>query len=161
MKNPPRLMPALVTPFDRRGELDRAAHAHNVGTLAEMGIEGFLVAGSTGEGSLLEPGERIALVEGVRTTLGAKPFVIVGVWAESVRQAQQQIGRGRRARTPCSSSHRRRSLAGAWLYRSTTSPPLPTRRRFPCFCTPCHRTPDTPWTSLRRSSCPAKRTSSA
>ncbi len=96
MKTPPRLMPALVTPFDRRGELDRSAHAHNVGTLAEMGIEGFLVAGSTGEGSLLEPGERSALVEGVRSTLGAKPFVIVGVWAESVRQAQQQIGRGLR-----------------------------------------------------------------
>ncbi len=91
MKNPPRLMPALVTPFDRRGELDSSAHAHNVGALAEMGIEGFLVAGSTGEGSLLEPGERSALVEGVRSALGAKPFVIVGVWAESVRQAQMQI----------------------------------------------------------------------
>lgn len=91
MRTPPRLMPALITPFDRRGDVDLDAHRHNVSVLAGRGIDGFLIGGSTGEGSLLEAGERAALIEAVRSQLGEKPFVIVGVWAESVRQALAQI----------------------------------------------------------------------
>lgn len=86
----PRLMPALVSPFGRGGELDLAAHAGNVDRLAEVGIIGFLVAGSTGEGPLLDPGERAELVATLRQRLGKKPHVMVGVWAESVRQALRQ-----------------------------------------------------------------------
>lgn len=84
-------MPALVSPFDKAGEIDHAAHRHNVAVLADHGMDGFLVAGSTGEGSTFEPGERAALVAGVKETLGAKPFVMVGIWAESVRMAMAQI----------------------------------------------------------------------
>jgi dihydrodipicolinate synthase/N-acetylneuraminate lyase len=81
----------LITPFDRRGDLDLEAHRHNVTALTERGVQGFLIAGSTGEGSFLEPGERTVLVDAIRTELGAKPFVMVGVWAESIRQALAQI----------------------------------------------------------------------
>ena len=84
-------MPALITPFDRRGELDLDAHRHNIATLADEGIQGFVLGGSTGEGPLLEQGERRMLVEALRETLGARPFVMVGVWAESVRQALAQV----------------------------------------------------------------------
>jgi dihydrodipicolinate synthase/N-acetylneuraminate lyase len=84
-------MPALITPFDKSGALDLDAHAHNLGRLTELGLGGFLVAGSTGEGSLLDPGERLALTKVARDTLGAGPTIVVGVWAESVRQAMVQI----------------------------------------------------------------------
>ena len=85
-------MPALITPFDKRGDIDLTAHRHNLAALAGHGIEGFLIAGSTGEGSTIEPGERATLLTELWATLGAKPFAMVGIWAESVRMALTQVG---------------------------------------------------------------------
>lgn len=79
-------MPALVTPFDGNGDLDLAAHLHNVGLLSEMGVEGFLLGGSTGEGPYLEPGERTRLAEATRRA-APRSFIMVGVAAESLRTA--------------------------------------------------------------------------
>ena len=56
MRTPPRLMPALITPFTRTGEIDLEAHRHNLRTLSTAGIRGFLIGGSTGEGPYLEAG---------------------------------------------------------------------------------------------------------
>jgi len=91
MRIPPRAMPALITPFTRRGDLDLPSHARNLATLTEQGAEGFLLAGSTGEGPYLEKGERRTLVEVARRTLGESAYVLGGVSGESVRQAQSQI----------------------------------------------------------------------
>lgn len=91
MVDPPRLLPALVTPFDKAGELDLGAHRHNVGSLWDRGIRGFVIAGSTGEGPYLEPGERQALVEHARTALGKKAYLICGIAAETIRQAQTMM----------------------------------------------------------------------
>lgn len=87
----PRLLPALVTPFDRAGELDLDAHRHNLAHLSEVGIRGFLLGGSTGEGPLLEPDERAALTVAARKILGRRAYLMVGVVAESVHQASRQI----------------------------------------------------------------------
>ncbi|MGI9642087.1 MAG: dihydrodipicolinate synthase family protein [Acidimicrobiia bacterium] len=86
----PRALPALVTPFDSAGEIDLDAHAHNVAAVAARGGAGILIAGSTGEGPYLEPGERAALVE---TARAADPsmFIITGVHAESLRQASAGV----------------------------------------------------------------------
>lgn len=79
-------MPALITPFTRSGELNLAAHAQNAARMWDLGIRGKLVAGSTGEGPYLEPGERRSLVT---TARGAAPrsFILCGVHAETVRTA--------------------------------------------------------------------------
>lgn len=79
-------MPALLTPFRSDESIDLEAHAHNVATLAARGVDGFLIAGSTGEGPYLETGERHDLV---RVALQAAPgaTVIGGVHAESLRAA--------------------------------------------------------------------------
>ncbi|HUG74539.1 MAG TPA: dihydrodipicolinate synthase family protein [Acidimicrobiia bacterium] len=84
MRTPPRLMPAIVSPFDDAGELDLDAHRHNVSLLAGRGVEGFVIGGSNGEGPYLEPGERARLT---RVTLETAPdaFVLVGIVAESLR----------------------------------------------------------------------------
>ncbi len=83
-------MPALVTPFDEDGEIDLDAHRHNLATLAGRGVAGFVIAGSTGEGPYLEPGERSALVGAAREELGTKPFLVCGVAAETLRAARRQ-----------------------------------------------------------------------
>ncbi len=80
----PDYLPALITPFTRRGEIDTKAHTHNVRLLAGKGIDGFLIGGSTGEGPYLEPGERSRLVKAVRRR---KTHLMVGIAAESTRVA--------------------------------------------------------------------------
>lgn len=83
-------MPALVTPFDSDGELDLAAHEHNVVFLTEAGIEGFVLGGSNGEGPYLEPGERGRLIEGVRQAVPGA-YVMAGIMAETVRNGLRQL----------------------------------------------------------------------
>lgn len=92
MRTPPRVMPALITPFDGDEELDVAAHRHNVRFLSERHVAGFLVAGSTGEGPYLEAGERHALLAAARDELGDEPFLLCGIAAETLRQAAAQLG---------------------------------------------------------------------
>jgi 4-hydroxy-2-oxoglutarate aldolase len=87
---PPRLLPALITPFTRSGEADLDAYQYNLRTLNSRGITGFLIGGSTGEGPYLEPGERASLVSAARRELRGRPFLLAGVAAESLRQAQNQ-----------------------------------------------------------------------
>ncbi|MEA1903029.1 MAG: dihydrodipicolinate synthase family protein [Actinomycetota bacterium] len=80
----PDYLPALITPFSQRGELDTKAHTRNVRVLADQGIDGFLLGGSTGEGPYLEPGDRAALVRAIRRR---KAHLMVGIAAESTRAA--------------------------------------------------------------------------
>jgi dihydrodipicolinate synthase/N-acetylneuraminate lyase len=83
-------MPALLTPFDNDGGIDEVAHRHNLRFLSEQGADGFLIAGSTGEGPYLEPGDREVLVSAAREDV-PDAFVLCGVNAESVRQASTHI----------------------------------------------------------------------
>jgi 4-hydroxy-2-oxoglutarate aldolase len=84
----PEYMPALITPFTRGGEIDTKAHTHNLKTLAEAGITGFVIGGSNGEGPYLEPGERHRLVKAARRR---KAHLMLGIAAESTRMALNQI----------------------------------------------------------------------
>lgn len=83
-------MPALITPFTSRGDIDLDAHRENLLTLAGKGIEGFVLAGSTGEGPLLGPGERNGLVAAARQELGQDVFLLCGIAADAVRHAVDQ-----------------------------------------------------------------------
>ncbi|MGI9667115.1 MAG: dihydrodipicolinate synthase family protein [Acidimicrobiia bacterium] len=82
----PKTMPALVTPFTAAGDLDGSAHFSNVATMVERGANGLVLAGSTGEGPLLEPGERQTLTSIARQT-APDLTIVCGVHAESTRQA--------------------------------------------------------------------------
>lgn len=84
----PEYMPALITPFTQRGEIDRKAHTHNMRVLAGYGIEGFVIGGSNGEGPFLEPGEREKLVKAARRR---KAHLMAGIAAESTRMALAQV----------------------------------------------------------------------
>jgi 4-hydroxy-tetrahydrodipicolinate synthase len=78
---------ALVTLFDDDGEIDAKATADHANTLVELGMRAVVVAGSTGEASSLDRGERIALLEAVRAAVPAEVPVIQGTGAPSPRQA--------------------------------------------------------------------------
>lgn len=88
MRPLPDYLPALITPFTQRGELDIKAHTHNLRLLAERGIEGFVLGGSNGEGPYLEPGERTKLVKAGRRR---KAHFVCGIVAESTRIALKQV----------------------------------------------------------------------
>jgi dihydrodipicolinate synthase/N-acetylneuraminate lyase len=88
MRPLPEYMPALITPFTKRGEVDVKAHTHNMRALAERGIEGFVIGGSNGEGPYLEPGERGQLVKAGRRR---KAHLMTGIAAESTRVALAQV----------------------------------------------------------------------
>jgi len=83
-------MPALITPFDDAGEIDLAAQVHNISVATSVGARGVLIAGSTGEGPYLEPGERTTLVTAARE-FDTDITVICGVSAESDRQALHHV----------------------------------------------------------------------
>lgn len=97
MRTPPRHLPALITPFTRSGKLDEAGHFANIELLTERGVRGFLIAGSTGEGPYLEPGERARLVRGARAA-APRAFLLCGVASEtlrgSLRQATEAVDSG-------------------------------------------------------------------
>lgn len=82
MPDLPAYLPALITPFTAGGELDLKAHGHNVKLLADAGYSGFLLAGSTGEGPYIEPGERARLTKSVRRR---KTHLMVGIAGETTR----------------------------------------------------------------------------
>lgn len=86
MRTPPRLMPAVVTAFDHKGELDLDAQGHNVSLLTSRGVDGFVLGGSTGEGPYLELGERSRLAAATRAA-APDSFLMVGLAAESLRSA--------------------------------------------------------------------------
>jgi 4-hydroxy-tetrahydrodipicolinate synthase len=81
-------MPALITPFGQRGEVDLKAHTRNLRVLAEAGIEGYLIGGSNGEGPYLEAGERGRLIKAGRRR---RAHFMAGIAAESTRVALAQL----------------------------------------------------------------------
>ena len=90
------LMPAMVTPFDERGEVDLGATEAVVERFIEAGVDGISPLGSTGEASHLASEERKRFIEevtrivsgrGARSWLGLAmsklgvPISPSGAWA--------------------------------------------------------------------------------
>lgn len=88
MRPLPEYMPALITPFTQRGEVDVKAHTHNMRALADRGIKGFVIGGSNGEGPYLEPGERGRLIKAGRRR---KAHFMAGIASETTRGALAQV----------------------------------------------------------------------
>src|SRR5579875_811413 len=76
MQLPTGIIAALVTVFDGQGRPDVEATARHAAGLAERGVEGFLVAGSTGEPLRLSASDRVALVAAVRSGVGPRPVLV-------------------------------------------------------------------------------------
>lgn len=60
------VMPALVTPFDAKGEIDFAAFKKHLAMLREAGVTGWVPCGSTGEYNFLSDAERESVLQFVK-----------------------------------------------------------------------------------------------
>ncbi|OLC69115.1 MAG: hypothetical protein AUH78_24665 [Gemmatimonadetes bacterium 13_1_40CM_4_69_8] len=78
----------ITTPFD--GATGAVAPIHlrqNVVRLLDAGLDGVVVAGSTGESALLDPDEQRRMIGWVREVLPDGRWLVAGTGAESTRQA--------------------------------------------------------------------------
>jgi 4-hydroxy-tetrahydrodipicolinate synthase len=72
---PAAIVPALLTPYDASGAVDRDAVRGHVGWLVEQGVDGIMPCGTTGETAFLSDDEVIEVVEAVVATAGRVPVI--------------------------------------------------------------------------------------
>src|SRR5215210_102353 len=80
------LMPAMVTPFDERGEVDLRATEAVVERLIGAGVDGISPLGSTGESSHLTGEERKQFTEEVTRIVAGRVPLLIGVGAAGTRE---------------------------------------------------------------------------
>jgi len=86
----PGVLTPLVTPFTAEGGLDLDAVPALVEYQLANGINGFVVAGTTGEGYALDLTERAALLRLVRDLAAGRVPVLVGVGGMATRESVAQ-----------------------------------------------------------------------
>ena len=72
--------------FTATGDLDRAAFQSNIDAYVGHGVDGVLVAGSSGESALLDDADRRHLLTWARARLSDDQWLLAGVGSESTRQ---------------------------------------------------------------------------
>ena len=80
------LMPAMVTPFDERGEVDLGATEAVIERFIEAGVSGISPLGSTGEASHLTADERKSFAEEIVRIVGGRVPLVSGVGATGTRE---------------------------------------------------------------------------
>jgi 4-hydroxy-2-oxoglutarate aldolase len=92
------VFPPVVTPFNRRGDVDQERFRKNLQKYAGIGLAGVVVAGSTGEALSLNEAERLRLIEIARDVVCPPELLLVGTGLESTREtirlSREAIARG-------------------------------------------------------------------
>lgn len=86
-----RVITAMVTPFDDRGDLDLDAATELAGWLVENGSDGLVLCGTTGESPTLTESEELVLFRTVRAAVTVP--VIAGASSNSTATAVEQTKR--------------------------------------------------------------------
>ena len=73
-----RLITAMVTPLDEKGEVDYAQAKRLATALLDSGSDGLVITGTTGEGPTLTADEKIRLYAEVKEAIGYRGAVIAG-----------------------------------------------------------------------------------
>ncbi|EPR26959.1 Dihydrodipicolinate synthase [Geobacillus sp. WSUCF1] len=79
------IITAMVTPFDRKGNLDLAKTTELVNYLLDNGTDALVVAGTTGESPTLTTEEKIALFRHVVSVVNGRAPVIAGTGTNDTR----------------------------------------------------------------------------
>jgi len=88
MKELGRLITAMVTPFDKKGEVDYDQAKKLALALIKSGSEGLVLAGTTGESpTLLHKEEELPLFEEVKKAVGNKASIIANTGSNSTAEA--------------------------------------------------------------------------
>lgn len=81
------IMPAMLAPFKKNGELDIEGIKTNADFYAKAGCTGIVCSGSTGEGINLSRKERVEVINATREAVGKKLVVIAGTGAPTTGEA--------------------------------------------------------------------------
>ena len=84
------LLAPVTTPFGAQGEIDAGAFRENLAAHVAAGLDGIVVAGTTGEAPLLEAEERGVLVGVARSLVPSDRWLIAGIGAESTRETMHR-----------------------------------------------------------------------
>ena len=87
MKDPGRLLTAMVSPFDEKGEVDYQQARKLALALLDSGSEGLVVVGTTGESPTLVREEELRLFAEVKSAVGDRGAVIAGTGSNSTSEA--------------------------------------------------------------------------
>ena len=79
------VFPPIATPFDDRGDVDRAALQSNVARWLPTGVRGIVALGSNGEAPLLDEFESDVVIGAVREIVPRERLLIAGTGRESTR----------------------------------------------------------------------------
>lgn len=77
------IIPPLVTPFNKSGEIDEGALREHIRFMLDKGVDGVCAGGSTGEGYTLSLGELTRLVEVTADEVGGKVPIVAGIITNS------------------------------------------------------------------------------
>ena len=92
------VFPPLVTPFNRRGDIDLARFRENVKYYVTTAVSGIVIAGSTGEAPYLTEQERLKLVEAARGIVRPPQLLIISTGLEStlltIKLSREAVARG-------------------------------------------------------------------
>ena len=80
-----RVLTAMVTPFHPDGELDLAAAAQLATDLVDLGNDGLVVNGTTGESPTTTDAEKNALLHAVLESVGDRATIVAGVGTNDTR----------------------------------------------------------------------------
>jgi 4-hydroxy-tetrahydrodipicolinate synthase len=86
---PGRLLTAMVTPFDARGEVDYAQAKKLALALLDSGSDGVVVSGTTGESPTLTREEKLRLFAETKSVVGKRGAVIAGTGSYDTRESQE------------------------------------------------------------------------
>jgi 4-hydroxy-tetrahydrodipicolinate synthase len=82
-----RLLTAMVTPFDEKGEVDYQQARKLALALLKSGSHGLVVAGTTGESPVLNKEEKLQLFREIKSSVGDSGAVIAGTGSYSTRES--------------------------------------------------------------------------
>jgi 4-hydroxy-tetrahydrodipicolinate synthase len=82
-----RLLTAMVTPFDDKGDVDYEQAKRLASALLDSGSDGVLVVGTTGESPTLVREEELRLFADVKSTIGGRGTIIAGTGSNNTAEA--------------------------------------------------------------------------
>ena len=97
------VLTAIVTPFGDDGRIDFDAFQALARHLVDHGSDGLVVAGTTGESSTLDDGERLDLVRAAIEAVGERATVVADTGTASTAHSielTERRARARRRRVP-------------------------------------------------------------
>ena len=84
-----RLLTAMVTPFDARGEVDYQQAKKLALSLLDSGSDGLIVSGTTGESPTLRREEKLRLFAEIKSTVANRGTVIAGTGNYDTRESKE------------------------------------------------------------------------